>query len=129
MPPLDYKDNQFDLIYVLSVFTHLPEGLGVNWINELTRVLKPGGLLLITLHGISRLYQLAPEEQQRFLAGQLVVTQSSSAGSNSCGAYHPEEYVRNVLAKGLEVVDFIPEGARDENQDIYLLRKGDVNKP
>lgn len=124
-PPLDYADNQFGLIYALSVFTHLPEELGISWINELTRVLKPGGILLITLHGLSRLYQLTPEEQSQFLAGQLVVKQSSSAGSNSCGAYHPEQYVRSVLAKELEVIDFIPEGARDEDQDIYLLKKKD----
>jgi SAM-dependent methyltransferase len=123
-PPLDYADEQFDLIYVLSVLTHLPEELELDWMRELTRVLKPGGLLLITVHGESRLHQLDTDEQQRFLSGQLVVKQSESAGSNSCGAYHPQTYVRNVLAKGLDVVDFIPEGARDADQDIYLLRKG-----
>lgn len=122
-PPLDYPDGVFDFIYVLSVFTHLTESLQHDWMRELGRVLKPGGLLLITLHGESRLYQLDPDEQKRFMAGQMVVKQADAAGSNMCGAYHPEAYVRNILAKDFEIVDVIPEGARDADQDIYLLRK------
>ena len=122
-PPLDYTDAKFDLIYALSVFTHLTEDLQQNWMCELARVLKPGGLLLITLHGASRIYQLEPEEQRQFLSGQLVVKQPAAAGSNLCGTYHPEPYVRNILARGFDVIDLIPGGARDANQDIYLLRK------
>ncbi|MCL4507648.1 MAG: hypothetical protein M1140_16750 [Chloroflexi bacterium] len=86
-------------------------------------MLKPRGLLLITLHGESRLYQLEPEEQTQFLSGQMVVKQPAAAGSNFCGSYHPEQYVRSVLAKDYEVIDFIPEGARDADQDIYLMHK------
>jgi SAM-dependent methyltransferase len=122
-PPLDYEDEKFDFIYAISVFTHLTEALQYAWMNELTRVLKPGGLLLLTVHGESRLYQLEPEEQQRFLSGQLVIKHEAAEGTNVCGAYHPAQWVRDNLAKGLEVVDFIPRGARNANQDIFLLRK------
>ena len=122
-PPLDYPDVQFDFVYALSVFTHLPENLQHDWMRELARVLKPRGLLLITLHGESRLHQLQPEERQQFLSGQMVVKQPGAAGSNFCGSYHPESYVRNILSQGFEVIDYIPEGARDADQDIYLLRK------
>jgi ubiquinone/menaquinone biosynthesis C-methylase UbiE len=45
-PPLSYESNKFDLIYALSVFTHLPEELQLTWLQELTRVLQPGGYLL-----------------------------------------------------------------------------------
>lgn len=122
-PPLNYEDEKFDLIYAVSVFTHLPKDLQYVWLDELARVLKPGGGLLLTLHGQSRLLELEPEERQRFNAGQLVVKSLSIPGSNLFGAYHPTQYVRDHLAKGFEVVDFIPEGARDANQDIYLFRK------
>ena len=122
-PPLEYTDGMFDLIYALSVFTHLSMNLQCDWMAELARVLKPSGLLLITLHGDSRICQLEPEERRRFLSGQLVVRQPAAAGSNWCGAYHPETYVRRTLARGYEMVDHIPGGARDANQDVYLLRK------
>ena len=122
-PPLDYADEKFDFIYAISVFTHLTENLQDIWMKELARVLKNGGFLLITLHGKSRLFELEPEERRRFNSGQLVVKQFEVAGTNFCGAYHPEQYVRNRLAEGFDGLDFIPQGARDANQDIFLLRK------
>lgn len=123
IPPFDYVDEKFDLIYAISVFTHLTEDLQHAWMNELARVLKPGGLLLITVHGESRLYQLEPEEQQRFRSGQLLIRHEAAVGTNVCGAYCPERYVRENLAKAFEVADFIPVGARDANHDVFLLRK------
>lgn len=124
-PPMDFKDNTFDFVYALSVFTHMPEGLQTEWMDELYRIIAPGGLLLITLHGRSRIHQLSPTEQEEFLAGKMVVIYPESAGENVCGAFHPEKSVRDQLAKRFTVVDFIESGARDSNQDIYILRKPD----
>jgi len=50
-PPLDFPDNTFDLVFSLSVFTHLPEERAEEWIRELARILVPGGILVITTHG------------------------------------------------------------------------------
>jgi SAM-dependent methyltransferase len=124
-PPLTYDDGEFDLIYAFSVFTHLTEDLQAPWMVELTRVLKPGGHLLLSAHGDSYLDRLNDEERQRFAAGNLVVKDDVSApGSNTCSAYHPVAFVRDQLARDLVVVDFIPEGARgNPKQDLYLLRK------
>jgi len=33
----------------------MPEQLGIAWLVEMRRLLRPGGLLLITLHGSSTL--------------------------------------------------------------------------
>ena len=48
-PHLPFPDNHFDVIYGFSVFTHI-KYLWDNWILELRRVLKPGGLLIQTVH-------------------------------------------------------------------------------
>lgn len=122
-PPLAYEDGMFGFVYAISVFTHLPEDLQLAWMSELTRVLEPSGLLLITTHGESRLYELDSEQQQQFQVGQLVVQGATVAGANTCNAYHPEQYVCDHLVKDLEVVDFVPRGSRDTDQDIWLLRK------
>ena len=123
VPPLEYETAKFDFIYAISVFTHLPEDLQYAWIRELARVLRPAGLLLLTLHGRSRSLELEAEEQRRFKEGQLVIKAHCVAGSNEFGAYHPAQYVRDHLARGFELIDFVPAGSRDANQDIYLLRK------
>lgn len=47
-PPLPYPDDHFDLVTAFSVFTHL--GLNwAEWLLEVQRVLKPGGLLIASI--------------------------------------------------------------------------------
>ncbi len=46
-PPLPLMDNEFDCLYCLSVFTHLSERMHDAWIAELSRVVKPGGLIIL----------------------------------------------------------------------------------
>jgi SAM-dependent methyltransferase len=125
-PPVPFGDEQFGLVYALSVFTHLPAELQLPWMNELRRVLKPDGYLVITTHGSRYLSELESRDQNRFRAGELVVTRHDSAASNVCGAYHPEPYVRNRLSRGFRVVDFVPEGASGNPwQDLWLLQRLD----
>jgi SAM-dependent methyltransferase len=50
-PPLPYADGEFDLIYAISVFTHLDERLQFLWLAELKRIARPGAILILTVHG------------------------------------------------------------------------------
>ncbi len=47
-PPSPFADDTFDLIYSFSVFSHLSEEMHESWLVELTRILKPGGLMVAT---------------------------------------------------------------------------------
>jgi SAM-dependent methyltransferase len=123
-PPLPYPDGRFDLVYALSVFTHLPEDLQGPWMDELRRVLAPGGHVILSVHGRRYVDELSPAERERFEEGRLVVRQEGSAGTNVCGAYHPFEYVRQTLARAFTLVDYRPEGAQgNPRQDLVLLRR------
>ncbi len=124
-PPLAYRDAEFDLVYALSVFTHLTEDLQAVWMKELARIVKPGGFVVFTTHGESYLQRLNAAERQRFAAGDLVVKDNLKApGSNACAAYHPPAYVRDHLIAGLDLIDHLPEGAKgNPHQDLYLCRK------
>jgi SAM-dependent methyltransferase len=123
-PALPFEEGRFNLVYALSVFTHLPSALQRPWLLELLRVTAPGGYLLISTHGERYLPVLSAEQQSRFRAGELVVVGEDAAGSNRCGAYHPLEYVRGSMTAGSVLVDFIPEGALgNPYQDLFLLRK------
>lgn len=124
-PPLAYEDAAFDLVYAFSVFTHLTEDLQVPWMNELSRVLKPGGHLLVSTHGETYLHRLNQAERGQFVRGRLVVKNDVKApGSNTCAAYHPHAYVRDRLSVNLELVDFQPEGATgNPHQDLYVFHK------
>jgi SAM-dependent methyltransferase len=57
-PPLPYGDGEFDLVYALSVFTHLSLEWQFAWARELARVLKPGGVLFVSTHGLMFMQQI-----------------------------------------------------------------------
>ena len=48
--PMPQPDEHFDLVYAISVFTHISQEWSA-WLLELHRVLKPDGLLLATFVG------------------------------------------------------------------------------
>jgi SAM-dependent methyltransferase len=54
-PPLNYPDRFFDLVYSVSVFTHLPEHMQFAWLSELRRVAKERSYLLLTTHSMELL--------------------------------------------------------------------------
>ena len=123
-PPLALPAESVDFAYALSVLTHLPVDLQESWMHELTRVLRPGGLLVVTTHGERYLSRLSASEQERFLAGEVVVRFEQVAGTNLCTAFHPQADVTGRLARGLELLDAIPDGAAgNPHQDLFLLRK------
>jgi SAM-dependent methyltransferase len=123
-PPLAFADASFELVYALSVFTHLTADLQLAWRDELRRVLRPGGLLLVTAHGRSYLPRLEPDERSRFERGELVVRWGDVPGTNLCSAYHPERYLRETFGRGFAFVELEPEGARgNPTQDLVLLRR------
>ena len=49
MPHLPLEDNSLDVIYGFSVFTHIKYHWDM-WLLELKRVLKPGGIMIQTIH-------------------------------------------------------------------------------
>jgi len=50
-PPLPFDDDAFDVIYAISVWTHIPLAAQFLWLAECMRVLRPGGALLISTAG------------------------------------------------------------------------------
>ena len=47
-PPTIFSNDSFDIIYAYSVFSHLSEPIHLEWLEEFFRILKPGGMLIVT---------------------------------------------------------------------------------
>ncbi len=47
---LSAQSAQYDLVFVLSMFTHLPIHMWAPWLRALKRMVKPGGLLVFSVH-------------------------------------------------------------------------------
>jgi SAM-dependent methyltransferase len=123
-PPLPYESGSFDLVYAFSTFTHWTVELQKEWIAELTRVLRPNGLLIFTTHGDYYRSVLLPDDREKFDCGQPIVLQPGSTGANTCAAFHPFAFVRDELLKNLTLLNFLPRAALgNPHQDVYLARK------
>ena len=48
-PHLPVPDAAFDVVYGISIFTHISHGID-TWLMELRRITKPGGAVLVTVH-------------------------------------------------------------------------------
>ncbi len=123
-PPLAYADGSFDFVYALSIFTHLAERHARPWLAELGRIVKPGGLVLLTVAGEAYRDRLEPADRARYDRGEEVVQFDSARGTNLCIAYHSPSYMTALLA-GWELVERLPasrSGAAQMPQDCYLVR-------
>lgn len=125
LPPLPYADARFDAIYSLSTFTHLPEAHQFAWLDELARVLKPGGLLLTTVANPAA-YELPEAAQREARAAGFVYLGDAGAVDGLPDfyrlAFHTHDYVRRRWTRSFEVLRL---GAHDLNdtQDSVLLRR------
>ena len=124
-PPLPYVSGSFDLIYALSVFTHLDDELQREWLAEFRRVLAPGGLLVVSVLGSAVADRLGPEELHRFETGEMVVQRPRLAGRNLCSVYHPPAYVEGTLLAGWDDVRQFDLGSPELPiwQSAYVARR------
>ena len=122
-PPAPYPDARFDLVYAISVLTHLTESLAARWVADWERILRPGGLLLVTTHGDAYRDALGTRQRERYDAGEAVVVSARMAGANACAAHHPPAYVTERLLRDFELVAFRPGPSPRFRQDVYLARR------
>ncbi len=127
-PPLPQPDGYFDLIWVVSVFTHLVETWS-DWLLELHRVLRPGGLLLVTFmgEGLSELIAGEPWDERRVGMNALRYGQAWELGGPM--VFHSPWWIREHWGRAFEVVDVVPNGFATDppgGQGIAVLRRTDA---
>jgi SAM-dependent methyltransferase len=96
-PPIPVENEFLDVIYCISVFTHPSEASHHQWVTEILRLLKPGGLFIGTFRGEAFRDELTNEEQLRLDCGELVIRDKIREGKKDYSAYHSDDFVRQLL--------------------------------
>ena len=128
LPPAPYPDAHFDLIVSYSVFTHLTRDVQHAWLQEMHRLLLPGGLFLATTHG---------EFALSFAKGRLKVEFPRSGIEDSVkdhaldgiapagyyrGTFQAKDYTIREFGRYFQVLEYVERGGMN-HQDLIVLRK------
>lgn len=150
-PPLSYDNGTFDLVYSVSIFSHLSEKDAQLWLAELRRVAKPDAILCLTFNSFTSLasshrrgYRLQCTAERLQESGfwfdadeskfELVKAAESvlKFGANMIGItriygemyYSPERARALFENSGFEVLAIVP-GVIDRLQDLAVVRRQD----
>jgi SAM-dependent methyltransferase len=128
-PPTDLPTAGFDLAFGVSVFTHLGEPEQFAWLEELRRVVRPGGLALMTFHGeASLVWSRLSAERYTQLRRDGFCEQPNPLYDADLGeadyyrdVFHTAEYVRREWGKYFEIVAIKPTWVA--HQDLVVMRR------
>ncbi|MGE5426907.1 MAG: class I SAM-dependent methyltransferase [Methylococcaceae bacterium] len=122
-PPLPYVDNSFDIVYGLSIFTHLSEDLHYEWFNELSRITKKGGIIFLTLQGDIYKAKLTSSEQELFDAGNLIIKGNTKIGHRTFSAFHPMPFVKRLIGDH-QVLEHVKGEIKNGmyQQDVWIIK-------
>lgn len=127
VPPLPVESAHFDLIWAISVFTHLVESWSA-WLLELHRVLKPGGLLLATFMGEGMTEVIAGEDWREERVGMNVLKYGQHWDLGGPMVLHSPWWIREHWGRAFEVLHITEKGFgtdTDVGQGVAVLRKLD----
>lgn len=139
LPPLPYGDASFDLVFSNSVFTHIDESYQDRWLSELRRVTRPGGHLLLSVHG-EPAFQVYEENlrasgrdasairRELSLDGIAFIRDDAFVGGPFPDCYHSTFhapwYLFEHWGRFLEILAVVAKGSLGF-QDLLLLRRPD----
>lgn len=118
--------TQFDVVFALSFFSHMPARTWGSWLAALFRHTRPDGLLVFTTHGeVSRRVQLPGVEldAEGFWFGPFSEQQDLDGAEYGTTVTSPE-YVRRQVHRQLATdVLACTEGIWWDHQDLYVVRR------
>ena len=128
MPPMDYEDGSFDVIFGISVVTHLSEANHLTWLKELRRLIRPGGIVVLTVLGLQSIakYMHLLESRAFVNCGFAFFTNSNAIGKiigveDYYGTtFHLPHYVFSKWSEYFSVEKYTASGF--SHQDVIVLR-------
>jgi 2-polyprenyl-3-methyl-5-hydroxy-6-metoxy-1,4-benzoquinol methylase len=126
-PPTAYSAGAFDLIYGISVMTHLDEQTQLSWLEELSRIASSGGIVALTIIGENLRKTNMPAELAKtfhetgfasFVPSYSGMLAPFSHQGYYQETYHSFDYIERTWRKFFDVLECF----ETKHQDILILR-------
>jgi hypothetical protein len=138
-PPLPLPGESQDLICAISIWSHFGPRLGIRWFEEMRRVIRPGGWLVCTTHGLTSLATYATRKLRTADQSREIAESLYSRGWWYAQEFGPQgdwgivnaqwgstflspEWMLTQLCPMWRVVEFAP-GRLQNDQDVYVLQR------
>jgi SAM-dependent methyltransferase len=138
-PPLGLDAGSLDFAFAISIWSHFEPQLGGRWFDEMHRVIRPGGQLVFTTHGLTsidhdgssgRRSKAELEEILHGLYHQGWWYAPEFGDGGDWGVVNPgwgtaflsPEWLLARLCPHWRVLEFAP-GRNQANQDVYVLER------
>lgn len=136
-PHLPFESNSFDIITAFSVFSHLDQD-ALSWLLELKRILKPGGILYITVldesswerckhaewlrHSVAKqdLVQFTKDVSQPMNYSRYVIKYAESNAYN-LNIFRSDNYIRKYWGRYFSEIDVQPN--MHNYQTVIIFKK------
>lgn len=123
-PPLQLPGAQIDILYALSIFTHLREETQIAWLDEYARLLKPGGFALVTFHDATHTHMARVNISPEQLAREGIAYYNNRAeGSNLMSTFQSVDHLRALASTHFDVCELITSNESSVGQAIAVLRR------
>jgi SAM-dependent methyltransferase len=138
-PPLPYEDGAFDVVCAISIWSHYGEDAALAWLEEMRRIIRPGGRLVITTHGLQSIAYYARTGERSAVQLERIRTAMYRKGfwfadefgeDGDWGVRHPQwgtafftpEWLASKACPQWAIED-LAVGQNAGNQDLYVLRR------
>jgi SAM-dependent methyltransferase len=148
VPALPIPDGVIDIVFAGSVFTHVRE-FEESLLFELLRIVRPGGLLLLSIHperawlrlgtgddpGLANVLTAVPHRAEPIgveslslelfrqeMPSERVVITNTTYPVNNHYTFHKRSWIERHWAAHAELVDIVEEG-HGTRQDLVVLRR------
>lgn len=127
LPEAFVTGQQFDVVFALSFFTHMPRKTWGRWLQVLSEQVAPGGVLIFTTHGQPslKLMGVPPFNSEGFWFGEFSDQDDLSSADYGNTATSFNYVYRQLAGTPLSLIRFQEAGFG--YQDLYIARNHAIN--
>lgn len=123
-PPLVFDDGYFDVVYLYSVLTHMRIETQRRWLNEFSRILRPGGFTLVTFHDEDHAgLNAAGLSREALIEKDTYIRKGVPEGSNFTATFQSRDFTRRLFGETFDVCEIVPSNETPASQSIAVLRR------